>query len=94
MKIVGRYKVYGYAVVVEIINTSPDDFSVTEERIITFCLDDRRAESVFNALVTGDLFSESELDTVEEITLRLEEWKFSNSDVDFSREEIKTRQLR
>lgn len=94
MKIVGCYEIYGYAVVAEIVHISPEDFSVTEERTVTFCLDDKRAESIFNTLATKDFFSECELDTVEEIILRLERWAFSDSPIDFDREEMKMRQLR
>lgn len=94
MKIMGCYKIYGYAVVAEIIHISFDDFCVTEERTVTFCLDDKLAESVFNALTTKDFFSECELDTVEEITLRLEKWAFSDRPIDFDRKEVKMRQLR
>lgn len=94
MKIAGHYEIFGYTVVAEIIHASFDDFFVTEERIITFCLDAERAESIFNTLVTDDFFSDYELETVEEITLRLEEWSFSDNPNSFSREEMKMRQLR
>lgn len=94
MKIIGHYGILGYAVVAEIIHTSFDGFSVAEERIVTVCLDTELAESVFNTLVTNDFFCDYELDTVEEITLRLEEWTFSDSPNDFNTEEIKRRQLR
>lgn len=94
MKIVGCCEIYGYAVVAEITHISSDDFSVAEERTVTFCLDDKLAESVFNTLVTKDFFSECELNTVEEIILRLERWAFSDNPIDFDRKEMKMRQLR
>ena len=94
MKITGHYGILGHAVVAEIIHTSSDDFSVTEERIVTLCFDTELAESVFNTLVTNDFFCDYELETVEEIVLRLEEWTFSDSPNDFNRKEIKMRQLR
>ena len=94
MKMTGYYEIFGYAVVLEIVHTSFDNFSVAEERNITVCLDAERAESDYNTFGIEDFFCEDELKTIEEVTLRLEEWRFSDNPDDFSREEIKRRQLR
>lgn len=87
-----KYKHLGYAVTVEIIHAS-DDLRVTDERVMTFCLDITDAESVFDALSIKDLFYYYSPDTVEEITLSLEEWEFSDDSRDFSKKELKTRLL-
>ena len=94
MKMTGNYEIFGYAIVLEIIHTSSDDSYITEERNITVCLDTERAESDYNTFGIEDFFCEDELETIEEVTLRLEEWVFSDNPDDFSREEIKRRQLR
>ena len=94
MKMTGNYEIFGYAIVLEIIRTSSDDSYITEERNITVCLDAERAESDYNTFGIEDFFCEDELETIEEVTLRLEEWNFSDNPDDFSREEIKRRQLR
>ena len=94
MKITGNYEIFGYAIVLEIIRTSSDDSYITEERNITVCLDAERAESDYNTFGIEDFFCEDELETIEEVILRLEEWEFSDNPDDFSREEIKRRQLR
>ena len=87
-----KYKHLGYAVTVEIIHVS-DDLYVTDERVMTFCLDITDAESVFDTLSIKDLFYHYSSDTVEEIRLFLEEWEFSNDSRDFSKRELKTRSL-
>ena len=89
-----KYKHLGYAVTVEIIHTS-DDLYVTDERVMTFCLDITDAESVFDALSIKDLYYHgcADLETIEEVTLFLEEWEFSDSSKDFSKRELKTRLL-
>lgn len=87
-----KYKHLGYAVTVEIIHAS-DDLYVTDERVMTFCLDITDAESVFDALSIKDLFYHCSLETVEEIRLFLEEWEFSDDSRDFSKRELKTRLL-
>ena len=94
MKITGNYEILGYAIVLEIIRTSSDDSYITEERNITVCLDADHAESDYNTFGIEDFFCEDELETIEEVILRLEEWSFSDNPDDFSREEIKKRQLR
>lgn len=94
MKITGNYEIFGYAIVLEIIRTSSDDSCIAEERNITVCLDVKRAESDYNTFGIEDFFCEDELETIEEVILRLEEWSFSDNPDDFSREEIKKRQLR
>ena len=71
-----------------------DDSYITEERNITVCLDPERAESDYNTFGIEDFFCEDELETIEEVILRLEEWRFSDNPDDFSREEIKRRQLK
>lgn len=94
MKITGNYEIFGYAIVLEIIHTSSDDSYITEERNITVCLDAERAESDYNTFGIEDFFCEDELETIEEVILRLEEWSFSDNPDDFSREEMKKRQLK
>lgn len=94
MKITGNYEIFGYAIVLEIKHTSSDDSCITEERNITVCLDAERAESDYNTFGIEDFFCEDELETIKEVILRLEEWEFSGNPDDFSREEIKRRQLR
>lgn len=94
MKITGNYEIFGYAIVLEIIRTSSDDSYIAEKRNITVCLDAERAESDYNTFGIEDFFCEDELETIEEVILRLEEWRFSDNPDDFSREEIKIRQLR
>lgn len=94
MKITGNYEIFGYAIVLEIIRISSDDSYIAEKRNITVCLDAERAESDYNTFGIEDFFYEDELETIEEIVLRLEEWRFSDNPDDFSREEIKRRQLR
>ena len=94
MKMTGYYEIFGYAVVLEIMHTSSDNSYITEERNITVCLDAERAESNYNTFGIEDFFCEDELETIEEVTLRLEEWRFSDNPDDFNREEIKKRQLR
>lgn len=75
-------------------HTSSDDSYIAEERNITVCLDADRAESDYNTFGIEDFFCEDELETIEEVILRLEEWSFSDNPDDFSREEIKMRKLR
>ena len=94
MKITGNYEIFGYAIVLEIIHTSSDDSYITEERNITVCLDAERAESDYNTFGIEDFFCDDELETIEEVILRLEEWRFSDNPDDFSREEMKKRQLK
>ena len=94
MKMTGNYEIFGYAIVLEIIRTSSDDSYITEERNITVCLDAERAESDYNTFGIEDFFCEDELETIEEVSLRLEEWSFSDNPDDFSREEMKKRQLK
>ena len=94
MKMKGYYEIFGYAIVLEIMRTSSDNSYITEERNITVCLDAERAESDYNTFGIEDFFCEDELETIEEVTLRLEEWRFSDNPDDFSREEMKRRQLR
>ena len=94
MRMTGNYELFGYAIVLEIIHTSSDDFSIAEERNITVCLDAERAESDYNTFGIEDFFCDDELETIEEVILRLEEWIFSDNPDDFSREEIKMRKLR
>lgn len=94
MRITGNYEIFGYAVVLEIIRTSFDDFSIAEERNITVCLDPERAETDYNTFGIEDFFCEDELETIEEVILRLEEWRFSDNPDDFNREKIKMRHLR
>lgn len=94
MKITGNYEIFGYAIVLEIIHTSLDGFSIAEKRNITVCLDAERAELNYNTFGIEDFFCEDELETIEEVILRLEEWTFSDDPNDFNREEIKKRQLR
>ena len=89
-----KYKHLGYAVTVEIIHAS-DDLYITDERVMTFCLDITDAESVFDAFSIKDLFyCGTNYETIEEITLSLEEWEFSDDSRDFSKKELKTRLLR
>ena len=87
-----KYKHLGYAVTVEIIYAS-DDLYVTDERVMTFCLDITDAESVFDEFSIKDLFYHYNPETVEEIRLFLEEWEFSDNSRDFSKRELKTRLL-
>ena len=94
MKITGNYKLFGYAIVLEITHTSSDDSYITEERNITVCLDPERAESDYITFGIEDFFRDDELETIEEVILRLEEWRFSDKPDDFSREKIKMRYLR
>ena len=94
MKMTGNYEIFGYAIVLEITHTSSNDSYITEERNITVCLDTERAESDYNTFGIEDFFCEDELETIEEVILRLEEWRFSDNPDDFSRKEIKRRQLR
>ena len=94
MKITGNYELFGYAIVLEIKHTSAIVSYITEERNITVCLDAERAESDYNTFGIEDFFCEDELETIEEVILRLEEWRFSDNPDDFNREEIKGRQLK
>ena len=94
MKMTGYYEIFGYAIVLEITHTSSDGSYITEERNISVCLDAKRAESDYNTFGIEDFFCDDELETIEEVTLRLEEWVFSDNPDDFSREEIKKRQLK
>lgn len=94
MKIIGNYELFGYAIVLEIIHTSSNDSYITEERNITVCLNSERAESDYNTFGIEDFFCEDELETIAEVILRLEEWRFSDNPDDFNREEIKKRQLK
>ena len=84
MKIKGCYGVLGYAVTVKIYyQFGNDNETINEKRVITFCLDEKRALTEYNNLTTDDILNEYEKDNVVDIGVCLEEWEFSDSPNDF-----------